>query len=357
MPSVCVVIINHNYAHFLAAAINSALDQSSPADDIIVVDDGSTDGSRAVIEGYGDRIVPLFKNAGGHTSALNAGYAQTRSEIVIFLDADDLLYPTCIEKVQAAWRPGDVKLQYRLNTIDADGVDQGMPFPYFPADLTPDAVRRQSLRFGVYPWTVSSGNAFSRRLLAAVLPLDEAEIYRSPDGYLSKIAPLFGDVRSLDAVLGANRVHGANAWAQTSGRMRVDAIVRGVKFDVYLHRNFLMLAKQQGVDLSVGAEPCTLHQMEYRVIAYRFSPADYPYPADNRRRLLGICLNAAAIAPNTSLMGRLAWGIWLTIILFVPTYIIEVLFRLSRGQTGRSRLSRILVKLSRGTSAGGALKT
>src|SRR5262245_22188560 len=94
---VSVVINNHNYARFLSAAIDSALDQTHARTEVIVVDDGSTDHSRQVIADYGDRITPLIKANSGQASAFNAGFAVSRGGVVIFLDADDALLPTAAE--------------------------------------------------------------------------------------------------------------------------------------------------------------------------------------------------------------------------------------------------------------------
>src|SRR3954467_14722438 len=64
-PAVSIVIQNHNYARFLGRCIESALGQTCRAVEIIVVDDGSTDGSRDVIAGFGSRIVPIFQDNRG----------------------------------------------------------------------------------------------------------------------------------------------------------------------------------------------------------------------------------------------------------------------------------------------------
>jgi hypothetical protein len=346
-----IIIINHNYSRFLHSAIDSALSQNQSPSEVIVVDDGSTDNSATIIAGYGDRIVPVFKPAGGHVSAVNAGYAAAKGDICIFLDADDVLYPHCVETVLRAWRPGDVKLQYRLDTIDADGVDQNMPFPHFPADLTPQAVREQAVRHGVYPWTVSTGNAYSRKFLDALLPIDQTEIYRSPDGYLNKMAPLFGDVRSIRDVLGAYRVHGANAWAQVGGGLDLAPIVRWLKFDQVLQRRFEVEAARRGVAVTPYAEIRTLQQMEHRLLAYRFAPLEFDQSGATAASLFAMGVKAARIAPNVSLAGRGVWIAWMFIMAFLPKGVVRMVFGLARGQTGRSRISRLLLRLSRGSSA------
>jgi glycosyltransferase involved in cell wall biosynthesis len=345
------VVINHNYAEFLNAAIDSALTQSTPAAQVVVVDDGSTDASRALIARYGGRIVPVLKAAGGHVTAVNAGYAVATGDLCIFLDADDVLYSQCVEAVLKAWRPGDVKLQYRLDTIDQEGVNQRMPFPHFPKDLTPEAVRAQSFRNGVYPWTVSSGNAFSRALLDALLPIDPEEIYRSPDGYINKMAPLFGDVRSISDILGAYRVHGANAWAQVGSGLRLEPIVRWLKFDRVLHKEFQQEAAKRGIEVTQLDEVNTLQQAEYRLLAFRFAPEQFAQPMETASSLFNRGVKAAKAAPNTSPPGRIFWTIWLFVIAFLPKVIVRAVFGAARGQTGRSLPSRLLVQLSRGSSS------
>ena len=94
-PLISIVVINYNYARFLRAAVDSALAQTFPNIEVIAVDDGSTDESRDVIESYGNRISSVFKPNGGQGSAFNAGFAASRGEVVIFLDADDALHADC----------------------------------------------------------------------------------------------------------------------------------------------------------------------------------------------------------------------------------------------------------------------
>src|SRR3954447_20177322 len=101
MTAVTVVVNNHGYERFVGAAIRSALEQTAPAQ-VVVVDDGSTDGSRDVIGAFGDAVGAVYKPQGGQTSALNAAYPHARGDVVIFLDADDLLYPSAVEQAAEA---------------------------------------------------------------------------------------------------------------------------------------------------------------------------------------------------------------------------------------------------------------
>src|SRR5258708_37092826 len=95
---VSVAINNFNYAAYLRQCIESALAQTYRLVEVVIVDDGSTAGSRAVIEGYGDRILPLFKENGGQASAINAGFNTTREDVVLFLDSHALLYGDALER-------------------------------------------------------------------------------------------------------------------------------------------------------------------------------------------------------------------------------------------------------------------
>jgi glycosyltransferase involved in cell wall biosynthesis len=348
LRSTSIVIINHNYAEFLASAIQSGLNQSGIKPEIIVVDDGSTDSSAAVIHSFGTDIIPIFKPAGGHVSAVNAGFDASHGDIVIFLDADDILYPICLQSIAQSWQDGDAKLQFRLDTIDRNGADQDMVFPHFPSDLTQEAIQTQAHKFGAYPWTVSSGNGFARSLLIALLPIDKNEIYQSPDGFLSKMAPLFGNVRSIQDVLGAYRVHGKNAWAQSDTAFRIDPIVRWLNFDDALQTRFVATAASRCIRVCARGNERTTQHLEHRLLAKRFSAEKTPYTSDRLPRLCINSIYAAMRAPNIGFNGRIIWVVWFLYLSLAPKRMIERTLRRGRLQTGRSRLARMIVRIARG---------
>jgi glycosyltransferase involved in cell wall biosynthesis len=106
---VSAIIPNYNYAHYLGEAIDSALGQTYPYIEVIVVDDGSTDGSRDLLQSYGDCIRTLFQQNQGVAAARNNGVNASQGEYVAFLDADDVWLPSKIEKQVGRFR-GDEDL-------------------------------------------------------------------------------------------------------------------------------------------------------------------------------------------------------------------------------------------------------
>ena len=146
-----IIISNYNYGRYLADAVDSALHQTYSPVEVIVVDDGSTDHSAEIIRGYGARLRPVFKANGGQASALNAGFELGHGDLVIFLDADDMLLPMAVERTAAifAARPGTAKVQYRMSVVDAQGRDSGviLPAPRIPL-RSGDLRRHERLWFG-----------------------------------------------------------------------------------------------------------------------------------------------------------------------------------------------------------------
>ena len=94
-PLVTVLIDTYNHHLFIGDAIDSVLKQDFPAPEteILVVDDGSTDGTPEVVRKFSPRVQLLRKKNGGQASAFNAGIPECKGEIVAFLDGDDWWAP------------------------------------------------------------------------------------------------------------------------------------------------------------------------------------------------------------------------------------------------------------------------
>lgn len=245
---VSVIVNNYNYAKFLTDAIESALAQTHPRVEVVVVDDGSTDSSREIIAGYGDRIVPVLKANGGQASAFNEGFAAARGEIVFFLDADDVLLPNAVERVVAAWRPGVSKVQFRLQLVDGEGKPIGRMWPPRELSMPSGDLAKEIIERGEYLFSPTSGNAFSRGLLQAILPMPPEPWRLSADVYLVYMAAFHGEVVSLDEALALYRMHGQNYWSYT--RPDVARLASQVKIDLQKQEIILEGAKRQSLPAS-----------------------------------------------------------------------------------------------------------
>ncbi|MEM5388541.1 glycosyltransferase family A protein [Paraburkholderia phymatum] len=206
MKQMAIVICNYNYERFIAEAIDSSLNQDYPDTRVIVIDDGSTDGSRAIIESYGSRISAVFKENGGQVSAYNLGLELADTEYVLFLDSDDVLYPGAVSEVMRMFERSDVaKVQFRLDVIDVEGKQTGAHVPHSvpPADCG-------TLLMGgwLYPSPPASGNAYCVRALKKLFPVPETAINRyGADFYAIYGVALVGPVAMVPRSLGAYRVH------------------------------------------------------------------------------------------------------------------------------------------------------
>ena len=113
LPRISIVTISFNQAQFLPFAVESVLGQEYPNLQYIVVDPGSQDASRDIIESYRDQVsVKVFEKDSGPADGLNKGFARADGEILGFLNADDVLLPKAFETVA----------QYFLQNPDIDVV-------------------------------------------------------------------------------------------------------------------------------------------------------------------------------------------------------------------------------------------
>jgi hypothetical protein len=260
---VSVVITCYNYERYVALAIASVLAQTAQPHEIIVVNDGSTDGSLAVLQGFGSKITLVDQPNRGQIAATNLGYANSTGDIVLFLDADDWLEPTAVESVLNAWTPGCAKVQFELEVINGAGELLGRRFCNYVQPYGPQQIRDEFSNYGTYVWPVLTGNAYARSFLEQVMPLTVA---MGPDGYLNTVAPLYGDIEVVPQALGRYRLHDANMSYHGTGSNAL-----GLRFakQVALRSSELRLLGERAASRGVALPPGNLLDHDLPFVNYR----------------------------------------------------------------------------------------
>jgi hypothetical protein len=295
-----IVVISYNYERYLSHAIDSALNQDYEPLEVIVVDDGSTDRSREVIRGYGERVRAIFKANGGNSSAINAAFPLCAGDAVLFLDADDFLYPQAASRIMAAWDGTAAKLEFRLSLVDANGVRRGVEPPAV-ARLPDGDVVGEIASWGHYVTPVLGGNAFSRAALERLLPIpDEPLFCNHNDGYLNPLCAFCGPIASLDEELGAYRLHGANQWAY-AGTIRLDRLHERLRHELVRERYLHDAARRQRRSLPPQLMLRNSVHVVQRLASLKLDPRSHPVSEDTVTRLA--CALPGAVMRNPELSG------------------------------------------------------
>jgi glycosyltransferase involved in cell wall biosynthesis len=221
-----IIINNHNYGQYVGDAIDSALQQTC-VNEVVVVDDGSTDDSRDVIDAYRSQVRIVHKDNGGQASAFNAGLQASKGDVIIFLDADDMLLPEAVENANSRLgNEATVKVHWPLWVVDAQGRRTGRKRP--AGALPAGDLRAAALRQG--PATMlsspTSGNAWRRDFLLRFGPVPE-DLYRiCADKYLVECAFFAGNVARIEEPQGLYRKHGDNRQRGAGGAERLQRELR-----------------------------------------------------------------------------------------------------------------------------------
>ena len=324
-PLMTVVIVNYNYEKFLAAAIDSALDQTYAPLEVIVVDDGSSDGSREIIAGYAPRIRTVFQNNAGQGAAYNAGWLAARGEFVLFLDSDDVLVRDAVGKIVLAFQDNDaVKVQFYLGLTDRNLQPLGLLLPSY--DFSAMATREQIANYGYYVSPPASGNAFRKTFLDDIMPIKDEELYRrAADGYTTGLAGVAGSVVSISEVLGYYRLHGDNGGGES-----------GIKSLKQLHHMFMRDIKREDSQHAFGSRfdfhfsadrsrYCPGHT-KLRLLSRRIHPDMHPIKTDKVFSLV-LCGVASAITfPHLKLAKRFGVAMGFVVMGFLPRAILRAHF-------------------------------
>jgi glycosyltransferase involved in cell wall biosynthesis len=316
---VSVVITNFNYAEFVGDAIESALAQRGAETEVVVVDDGSTDGSRALVQGYEGRVTAVLKQNGGQASAFNAGFRASRGDIIIFLDADDVLLPRTAERVSQmfAHRPETAKVHYRLEVVDAEGRPTGAFVPPLTRTLPDGDIRERLLRApDDIPYPPTSGNAFAAAALRRLLPMPEAPYTRLADVYLVALASLLGPVARLDDLGGRYRFHTRNLhYGAGCDLERIRATVRATSAT---HEHLTRVAASLGIADGRDFRFASVTDLAQRLVSRRLEPAAHPIASDRPAALAARGVATALTRSTMPFRRRLTYAAWFTATALAP---------------------------------------
>jgi glycosyltransferase involved in cell wall biosynthesis len=341
--SFSIIITNYNYGRFLGAAIDSALGQTVPADEVIVVDDGSTDESRSVISSYESRICPILQENRGQRAAYNTGFKASKGDLILFLDSDDMLDPLVVEQVLAHSDGRTAKVHFPLRIVNREGSETGGTVP--SERLDSGDVCAGLLRHGYYSFPPSSGNVYARRVLNQILPMEEGSKYNA-DTYTGYLAPFFGDVVAIAQPLGSYRLHGSNHdLASFTNEMTVkDALRRDVERISFLQS----MAEKRGLGFNSDCLKNDVHHMKLRISSLRLAPSCHVFEADSRLSLLVQGLKATWCTRYLSLARKLLFSGWFTAFTVAPPSMVPTLASIGCSPAARASSMSWLLSKSKG---------
>ena len=314
MKRLSVVITNYNYERYVATAIDSALALDWEDLEVVVVDDGSTDGSRALIKTYADRVKIHFMELATQRDATNCGFTLSTGDVVVFLDSDDVLPPDLPVRVAQAWTPSMSKAQFRVQRIDEDGNTLGSPFPEYRTIPESEEIRRWAFKTTAYPTPSGSGNAYARWFLEAIFPLGP-EVGDAPDSACLAAAPFFGDVITVPTVVVGYRRHGDNDSNLLSEPKRFPREVARAR-----NRWRFALAATGRNPNEIDERPLfrSRELLQLRIAARRLAPTERPLPGDSPLRMLLDVVRAPFHVGPETVARRAVISLWCLVTLLAP---------------------------------------
>ncbi len=254
LPLVSVIIVNYNYGRFLKQAADSVFEQTYPNIEFIIVDNASTDESAdvllAISKQYTGTTILRRSDNGGQSLASKEGFEASSGEYVVFLDADDVLLPSCIAthvfvhlslRIPVGFSSADMIQSvdsrmvlgtiYRLSEYVRSGrgrkpgllrrIDESAPevWPLHSAEAGLEnqvhLVLPSDCDFQSWFWAPTSCNCFRRDALQLFFNTERlGELRSCTDAYLIRgVSLLMGSV-VIDRALAIYRLHGMNVFSK-----------------------------------------------------------------------------------------------------------------------------------------------
>jgi glycosyltransferase involved in cell wall biosynthesis len=229
-PLVSILIVNYNYGQFIATAIESALSQTYSKIEVVVVDDGSTDNSREVIEDYYGRVRAIHIQNGGQSAATNVAFAASVGDIICLLDSDDYFVSDKVSKIVACYQRHEeaIYVFHALQRVDMNGADLGIKEPM-------DGSRRLDCKVKNFMAPPTTGLTFRRSAWNILKPMPE-ELSILGDNYFKFVIMGLANGYYLAEPLGVMRLHGDNLLSM--GNWGISRFPAEVKVALAMRSNF-----------------------------------------------------------------------------------------------------------------------
>jgi glycosyltransferase involved in cell wall biosynthesis len=237
-PHISVLIDTYNHERYIEQAIVSVLEQDFPAAqmEIVVVDDGSTDGTPSIIEKFVPRVRYIKKKNGGQASAFNAGIPQLKGPIVAFLDGDDWWAKTKVSIVAETFEanPEIAAVGHGFYEVRGDEPPHEMFIPAKTCRL--DVSNAEAARLANAGLTMLGTSRLSirREILNRLMPLPE-ELVFCADAPIFTLALALGGAIIIDRPLCYYRQHSESRFAHhpddvANSRRRIELLGRLLKY-------------------------------------------------------------------------------------------------------------------------------
>lgn len=349
--AVDIVICSHDYGEFLVEAIESALAQTHEGTSVIVVDDGSADGSPELLSDYVGRpgMSVVLKENGGQATALNAGVERCRGDVVMFLDADDRLRPEAAASVAQRFgaHPGLSKVQFRMVVVDAEGRSTGATKPTAHLRAPTGDQRRAELSFPFdLPWLPGGGTAFRLDALRRIFPIPVAAYPQcGADWYPVHLTALLGDAAALDEVCADYRLHGRNAYEREGSHLDLAHIRDSIVYAAATAPELARLADEIGLERP--RRLLSVSDVGNRLISLRLDPEHHPVGDDRVRSLVAAGMRAAGRRFDVTPVMRGIFVAWFLAIAVAPRPLARRLAEAFALPERRPSLNRWLRRMQR----------
>jgi len=206
-----VIIAAYNAEAYVAEAVESVLGQSRPPDEVIVVDDGSTDRTPAILAGFGDRIVHLSQANLGQAAAVNRALGLATGDVLGFCDADDL------------WTPR--KLEWQLERLGSCDAVFGKLRQFVSPELPEPERQRMQPAIEVHRGELKICMLVRRSTFDRIGPFDEVLPATFFTEWLGRAKGLGLRIDHLDEIVALRRLHRGNGGRTNTAAQDIETLL------------------------------------------------------------------------------------------------------------------------------------